>query len=551
MLESPFAMVAVYKKFLRFCHTAKHLQWRQVVYRGWYRLFPLKSISHVYDVHGVANWFWCGPEVKQPSMFDVDKVEFLNVRANIHKPEIWNSPHYDKLWLYNLHYFDDLNAKNNQQRTHWHYLLVKRWIQENPPFSGNGWEPYTISLRLVNWVQWYNRTSQDDAEIVRSINLQAHALIKQLEYHILGNHLFANAKALVFAGCFLQGSGGQYFKEKGLAILEEQVAEQFLSDGGHFERSPMYHCILLWDLLELLHLALLCKDPTVQKAAIVWRGYAERAIQWLQTMTHPDGEISFFNDAAMDISVSPNQVYRFAEELGVPVSLYSDQTTLDVSGYSRLHVNHHVVLFDHAPVGPDYLPGHAHADTLSFEWSVGAQRVLVNSGTSVYGVSQERLRQRQTAAHNTVVVDGADSSEVWGGFRVARRARTRLLQSQSASGVCVIGAEHDGYCRLGGDVVHSRELYLDRSQLRVTDRLSGHWHSGDAMFHLHPDISCESIESGIILSLPSGQKIIMKADAPLRMEKTSWHPKFGVSVPTYKIVISMAGSELKTSFSMV
>ncbi|MEN9780004.1 MAG: hypothetical protein RL014_1152 [Pseudomonadota bacterium] len=91
------------------------------------------------------------------------------------------------------------------------------------------------------------------------------------------------------------------------------------------------------------------------------------------------------------------------------------------SGYVRLDNGPAVALLDVAPVGPDYLPGHAHADTLSFELSVGAQRVLVNSGTSCYGSSAERLRQRGTAAHNTVVVNGQDSSEVWGGFRVARR----------------------------------------------------------------------------------------------------------------------------------
>ena len=84
-----------------------------------------------------------------------------------------------------------------------------------------------------------------------------------------------------------------------------------------------------------------------------------------------------------------------------------------------------MALLDVAPVGPDYLPGHAHADTLSFELSLFGQRVLVNSGTSQYEAGPERSRQRGTAAHNTVIVDGHDSSEVWAGFRVARRASSR------------------------------------------------------------------------------------------------------------------------------
>ena len=81
-----------------------------------------------------------------------------------------------------------------------------------------------------------------------------------------------------------------------------------------------------------------------------------------------------------------------------------------------------VLLIDVAPIGPDYLPGHAHADTLSYELSLYGKRVLVNSGTSRYGSGPKRDWERSTAAHNTVEVDGQSSSETWSGFRVARRA---------------------------------------------------------------------------------------------------------------------------------
>ena len=62
----------------------------------------------------------------------------------------WNAAERDKLWLYNLHYFDDLNAAQANQRTVWHRALIDRWIADNPPGQGNGWEPYPTSLRIVN-----------------------------------------------------------------------------------------------------------------------------------------------------------------------------------------------------------------------------------------------------------------------------------------------------------------------------------------------------------------------------------------------------------------
>src|SRR6185436_7069489 len=93
---------------------------------------------------------------------------------------------------------------------------------------------------------------------------------------------------------------------------------------------------------------------------------------------------------------------------------------LEPSGYVRIQRDPVLVIFDAAPVGPDYLPGHAHADTLSFELSWGDRRVITNSGTSTYSVGPRRAWERSTAAHNTVEIDDENSSEVWGGFRVAR-----------------------------------------------------------------------------------------------------------------------------------
>ena len=124
--------------------------------------------------------------------------------------------------------------------------------------------------------------------------------------------------------------------------------------------------------------------------------------------------------------------------------------------YLRVADRDMVALLDVGEVGPDYLPGHAHADTLSFEMSVFGQRVVVNSGTSCYGLGAERSRQRGTSAHSTVEVNGMDSSEVWGGFRVGRRARPfDVVVEETGRGV-EVACSHDGYRRLPGQPVHRR-----------------------------------------------------------------------------------------------
>lgn len=539
------------QRLQRLYHTVKPLRLEQILYRLKYRLLPLKRLPSL-PAMTCQLWHWQGPQVHEPSLLGPAEVCFLNLKANIQTAECWNHPAFEKLWLYNLHYFDDLNAQDSQLRTEWQLAWVQRWIAENPPVHGNGWEPYPLSLRLVNWVKWFNRTGQTDQAIIDSIAQQTHALSQQLEYHILGNHLFANAKALVFVGAFLQGPEAQRWLQLGLSILAREIPEQFLADGGHFELSPMYHCILLWDLLELIQLVHVANVAHLDAVVGNWRQVATTALQWLSVMIHPDGEVSFFNDSAIGIAASPAQIFQFASELGLtPTVPKQVLTTLPVSGYSRLQLAEHTLLMDHAAVGPDYLPGHAHADTLSVEWSIGSQRVLVNSGTSIYGVSPERLRQRQTAAHNTVVVDDQDSSEVWSGFRVARRAYAKLLGVSQTPQLGEVLASHDGYQRLKGHVTHTRQVQLTAIELRIDDELSGRWQQAQAMFHLHPDVAVEQNGQQLRLRLPCGRTLDVVSTGALRIEPTTWHPRFGQSLPTYKLVSEFQHAKQQVCFRLM
>ena len=151
-----------------------------------------------------------------------------------------------------------------------------------------------------------------------------------------------------------------------------------------------------------------------------------------------------------------------------------------------------VLLCDIGRIGPKYLPGHAHADTLSFELSLAGTRVIVNSGTSEYGLADERLRQRGTAAHSTVVVGDTDSSEVWSGFRVARRARVDAIETSETPQGLTVSATHDGYIRLPNGPRHSRRWTLTESGLRIHDSLDQATR-GEARYHLPPGVSTEIV----------------------------------------------------------
>lgn len=529
-------MKFVLTKLFKVLHTLKYLKFEQFYFRVLYKFKRVKVKSLLVD--GRAGWSWSGPALNKQSLYDSERVVYLNQDGFLSTANDWNSPKYSKLWLYNLHYFDDLNSESYAERELIHYRLVDRWMAENPACFGNGWESYPTSLRLVNWVKWFSRKESVEQKYLNSIAIQADALTQQLEYHILGNHLFANAKALVFVGAYLQGKDAKRFLDLGLKILDREVPEQFLDDGAHFELSPMYHEILLWDLLELIGLADVSQNPSLLERNAAWRVVAEKALSWLQSMLHTDGEISFFNDAAIGIAAKPQQIFAYANKLKLFYEVNKKVLmTNETSGYSRVDTGFFTLLFDHANVGPDYLPGHAHADSLSFEMSVGVQRVFVNSGTSLYGVSPERLRQRETAAHNTVIVNGKSSSEVWSGFRVARRAYAILLRRDETDGVVTLSASHDGYKRLKPKIIHTRTITAKAEHFTILDELS---RPTDASFHLHihPDVLVvKAEEQKLMLQLPCLTLVQFECEYPLILEESTWHPEFGVSVSNKKIVV--------------
>lgn len=545
-------MIAKVRKILLVFYTLKYLKFEQFWFRFLYH-FKKPNAPLVIESLSKLSWSWNGPAIYKQSIFDDSSVRFLSLDGTVRSVLSWNDPAKEKLWLYNLHYFDDLNSNDYVKREKIHFNFINKWILENPACTGNGWEPYPLSLRLVNWVKWFSKQDNVEQKHLSSTLQQANALSQQLEFHILGNHLFANAKALTFVGCYINNGHAEKYLDLGLKLLDREIPEQFIEDGAHFELSPMYHEILLWDLLELIDLANTSHNKKLIQRLPYWQKVATKALDWLKSMIHPDGEVSFFNDSAIGIAAKPQQVFDYAQSIGLKViDTLPNVITNKQSGYSRISLSLYTLIIDHANVGPDYLPGHAHADTLSFELSVGNERVFVNSGTSLYGVSNERLRQRKTAAHNTVVVDDEDSSEVWSGFRVARRAYAKLLSvSQSVTEVCLL-ANHDGYTRLKGKVSHSRGFITNNTEIKIKDDLSGHFSQATAFFHLHPSMEVEIITDNIVkLVTKSKIKLTIHSTSSIQISDSTYHPEFGVSIKNKQLKMDLVDSQLNTVIRII
>jgi uncharacterized heparinase superfamily protein len=532
--------VLTVRNALRYWNTLRHLKPRQIYGRVWFRLVrpppdggppPTRRQMHV----GLI------PRPPKPMrMVGPSTFQFLNQTHEIRTPEDWNASAVNRLWLYNLHYFEDLSGVDSRPRTQWHTALIGRWIDENPPAEGCGWEPYPTSLRLVNWIVWALEGNAVPPGFDESLATQARWLAKRVEYHLAGNHLLANAKGLIVAGLFFSGAEADLWRSMGLRILARELNEQILADGGHFELSPMYHALVLEDLLDLVNIADVYRGVVDEVVLAAWRITAIRMLDWATAMSHPDGEVAFFNDSAFLIARTPAALLEYADSLRIPRS--ARPAALDDSGYIRVDKGVAVLIADFAEVGAGYQPGHAHADALSFELSLEGQRVLVNSGTSTYEIGEARKFERSTAAHNTVVVDDVDSSEVWSTFRVARRAHPLDISTETIGGDVVIRGAHDGYRRLRGKPTHHREFRIADVALIVTDRIVGTFTSARAHFYLHPNVTIASDNRWL---LPNGIVCTWSVRGGLpQIVSSVWHPEFGRAEASRCLEVVMDGNEL-------
>lgn len=546
--------------FLRYWRTVRYLKPIQIYGRLWFRIYrPQPDLRPAPELRYRSGFFLL-PARREPSLQKSGLFNFIGETAALDDVG-WDNPNMEKLWRYNQHYFDDLNAAGSAIRLGWHLDLLTRWIEGNPPGVGTGWEPYPTSLRIVNWIKWSLAGNTLSTECICSLAIQIRLLRRRLEVHLLGNHLFANAKALVFAGLFFKGPEADNWLEKGFNLLNQEIPEQILSDGGQFERSTMYHALALEDMLDMCNVARAFPDAIPEHWSALVSSFPDvigKMRDWLAGMIHPDREISFFNDAAIGISPSPTELEAYALRLGFPQlpDKFEGVTHLAESGYIRIQRGPLVALLDVARVGPDYLPGHAHADTLSFEISLFEHRIFVNSGISCYGISAERNRQRSTSAHCTVVVDGQDSSEVWGGFRVARRAKPADLKIEQQGENVTITCAHDGYSRLSGKPVHRRQWTFRGTDLEIEDTVSGKFGKAEARFYLHPLVETEEIfmnsagVQSVFLRMPKGQKILFSVEGGrLQSEAATWHPVFGGRVPNICLIAGLNSPVLRTRLS--
>jgi uncharacterized heparinase superfamily protein len=491
----------------RYWRTLRPLQLSQIAWRLWYllrrrfRLYPRprppapvpdfnraaldRLCAHLEDIAALAP-----PDPEQLEAYRRNVFRFLR-HTEKGMPPPWKSRSASRLWQYHLHYFGyarDL-AMANIAGAHLHDRervldWISSWRENCPPGTDVAWDAFTIASRLMNLAFAESVLHLRDEAFRASYWQQARYLMKSLEYDIRANHLLHDAAGLVVAGALL----GEPFLSRGRRLLEKEAEEQILTDGGHYERSPMYHGHVLEDLLTAR--AALGGDENLDRLIA-------KMARFLDYVLHPDGGIPLFGDAVSGEGLPPRALIALAEKNSA-AQLPPLTGTGRASGYHVFAREAGHLIVKAGPPGPEYQLGHAHCDMLSYEFSAGGKRCIVDSGVHGYAGSPMRDYCRSTRAHNTVLLNGREQLEYWSVFRVGRRYRAYVEKPDPSLPDLLLRASHDGFEPLA----HERLFwYLPMSGAWVIyDKAAGPGAiDGESWIHVHPDWEVSDTESGWLL----------------------------------------------------
>lgn len=503
-------MIAKIKQLRLYYFTLRYLKPRQIFYQVYYRIQGLAGMNkiHILTKAPIPTLLTLKKSISAEKSYNSHVFTFLNLEKNFEGNIVWNFKDYGKLWTYNLNYFEYLNQEDIETTTA--LGLIDSYC-ENPERRKEGCEPYPISLRGINWIKFFSQRGIINATYSTQLYSHYKFLSSHLEYHLLGNHLLENGFSLLFGAYYFKD---EKFYKRAEGILKNELREQILNDGAHFELSPMYHQILLFRLLDCINL-LQQNDWKENSLLLFLKRTASSMLGWLKAVTFNNGEVPMVNDAAYGIAPNSISLFDYANRLGVSF----EESKLSESGYRVIRSGSIEMFVDVGNIGPNYIPGHAHSDTLNFVMHAKNKPIIVDTGTSTYELNNQRIFERSTQSHNTVVVNNTNQSEVWASFRVGKRAKIIELQESYNS----LSATHNGYQGYG--IYHQRSWQWNENKVIITDTLKCTDLSkakGEAFFHLHPQIHPQLEFDSILLD-----SVIMKTKGAIKIEIEEYNYALG------------------------
>lgn len=376
---------------------------------------------------------------------------------------------------------------------------IRDWIETvdigRPGYLRRAWTPWAVSLRILHWSRYLawrdGGTTTDDSEFEqlfgRELYKNALFLHRHVEWDVGGNHLVENGAALTVAGLLFEEHS---WVESGTSILSETAAEQFLDDGYHFERSPMYHVLVLTRYLTVCDLL----DRHGRKLDVL-ETTAEKSVRFLEFLRPPNGRLPLLNDSVYGQSLPMDDCLQYAEAIGTGgrgdgdnrVAPAVPRSGKERSGYHWLRTDAGTMLVDGGSVGPPHLPGHSHSDTLTILLWLDGEPLVTDTGTFGYDTGPLREYARGVRGHNTVQV--ADTEPIALGGKYLMGPRPEPTTRFEAGDVSLFEGCYEARPYGGPSYAHHRAVYAGTDWWLVRDTVAAHDEEPiRSRLHLHPSV---------------------------------------------------------------
>jgi glycosyltransferase involved in cell wall biosynthesis len=442
------------------------------------------------------------------------------------------------------------------------------WLDDNQwPYGVNWSRAMEAAVRAVNWL-WAAALFADAPEfsatvkvrLLRSLLQHGRHIADNLEYSDNnGNHYLSNGVGLLFLSVLLPDfAESAAWRRKGEEIVWGEIERQVYSDGVDFEQGLGYQGLVLEFWYSSM---LLCERNGIAVPQIV-RERLRRMFEFVHAYTRPDGTFPQIgdNDDGRLASIDDEPVGSHQRHLAVGAAMFDradwlaaagqavetatwllgpdvltrprahaeiPSTAFAEGGFYVLRATDTVMVVDVGEVGMRGIGGHGHNDVLSFDlWAAGAP-LLSDSGTYTYSADPAaRQVLRSTSAHNTLRVDGQETSRLGSGrwlWQISNDAHPRVLEWSSDEQRDVLVAEHDGYRRLPEPVLHRRRIEFDKQHLtwEIVDEAEG---TGEHLIELffHPAVAPVIEDECVRLRAPRGELILAAPLGTTLRQESGW-----------------------------
>jgi len=327
------------------------------------------------------------------------------------------------VWLRDLRAFGGEGVPSHAR------ALVDDWLAHDNHWRAGAWAPHVLADRMVSWLSHFRfLTAGADAaftaRLLGSLAAQTRHLRRVVSRRPPNARSLRALKGLCYAALSLPGFERHF--EPTMRALEQEIARQVWPDGGHIERCPAVQANVLGDCLDLRAL-LLAGDQDVPQ----WlQGAIDRMPPLLRALRHGDGGLALFNGGNEGERERLDALFAQAKARGKPLS------SAPHTGFHRLAAGRAIVILDAGPPPPPGADRMAHAGTLSFEFSVGRERIVVNCGTHPEAEAHWQGALRATAAHSTLIVDDVNSADLVPGGGLGRRPADISTGAGSSTATC-------------------------------------------------------------------------------------------------------------------